>query len=97
MVHACSLDLEPPRSTSWIIWVGFASAIKFAMATLLTSHHVEIIVTPLNCADITAPVTAPVTVPVTAITTAIITAVMMSFHGGGLFGQQYWGVLDVFV
>jgi hypothetical protein len=41
--------------------------------------------------------TVPVTVPVTAITTAIITAVMMSFHGGGLFGQQYWGVLDVFV
>ena len=77
--------------------VGFASAIKFAMAMLFTSHHVEILVTPLNCTDITAPMTAPVTVPVTAITTAIITAVMMSFHGGGLFGQQYWGVLDVFV
>jgi hypothetical protein len=90
MIHACSLDLEPPRSTSWIIWVGGWDLL-----------HVEILVTPLNCTDITAPITAPmtapVTVPVTAITTAIITAVMMSFHGGGLFGQQYWGVLDVFV
>jgi hypothetical protein len=52
---------------------------KFAMAMLLTSCHVKILVTPLNCTDITAPMTVPVTVPVTAPVTAIITAVMTTF------------------
>jgi hypothetical protein len=66
---------------------------KFAMAMLLTIRHVKILVTPLNCTDITAPMTVPVTAPVAA----IITAVMTTFHGGGLFGQKHWGVLDVFV
>jgi hypothetical protein len=70
---------------------------KFAMAMLLTSRHVKILVTPLNCTDITAPMTVPVTVPVTAPVTAIITAVMTTFHGGGLFGQKHWGELDVLV
>ena len=70
---------------------------KFAMAMLLTIRHVKILVTPLNCTDIKAPMTVPVTVPVTAPVTAIITAVMTTFHGGGLFGQKHWGVLDVFV
>ncbi len=64
---------------------------------LLTSHHGKILVTPLNCTDISAPMTAPVTVPVIALVTAIITSVVITFHGGGLFGQQQWGVIDVFL